>query len=175
MASTTAQEKERKRKKRQAQAEKARAADTQTAAEGTAAPAADAALSGGKKKAAAPSHSKAADVVMWFVVWVSLLAAVVGNYMMTHQGVVLYQRILFVVGCCVLSLVVFLFTYLGKRTVKFAKDSRNELRRVTWPTKQETVQTSVVVAIVVFIVSVGLWFFDIIISWLVSTFNAWLG
>ena len=136
MASTTAQEKERKRKKRQAQAEKARAADTQTAAEGTAAPAADAAPSGGKKKAAAPSHSKAADVVMWFVVWVSLLAAVVGNYMMPHQGVVLYQRILFVVG---------------------------------------TVQTSVVVAIVVFIVSVGLWFFDIIISWLVSTFNAWLG
>ncbi len=112
---------------------------------------------------------------MWLVVWASLIGAVAGNYMMTHQGVVLYQRILFVVGCCVLSLVVFLFTYLGKRTVKFAKDSRNELRRVTWPTKQETVQTSVVVAIVVFIVSVGLWFFDIIISWLVSTFNAWLG
>ena len=31
------------------------------------------------------------------------------------------------------------------------------------------------VAIVVLIVAVGLWFFDIIISWLVSTFNAWLG
>ena len=175
MASTTAQEKERKRKKRQAQAEKAKAADTQNTA--AAAPAASdaAAPQGGKKKAAAPAHSKAADAVMWLVVWASLIGAVAGNYMMTHQGVVLYQRILFVVGCCVLSLVVFLFTYLGKRTVKFAKDSRNELRRVTWPTKQETVQTSVVVAIVVFIVSVGLWFFDIIISWLVSTFNAWLG
>ena len=175
MASTTAQEKERKRKKRQAQAEKARAADTQNTA--AAAPAASdaAAPQGGKKKAAAPAHSRAADAVMWLVVWASLIGAVAGNYMMTHQGVVLYQRILFVVGCCVLSLVVFLFTYLGKRTVKFAKDSRNELRRVTWPTKQETVQTSVVVAIVVFIVSVGLWFFDIIISWLVSTFNAWLG
>ena len=175
MASTTAQEKERKRKKRQAQAEKAKAADTQNTAAGAPAASDAAAPQGGKKKAAAPAHSKAADAVMWLVVWASLIGAVAGNYMMTHQGVVLYQRILFVVGCCVLSLVVFLFTYLGKRTVKFAKDSRNELRRVTWPTKQETVQTSVVVAIVVFIVSVGLWFFDIIISWLVSTFNAWLG
>jgi len=45
------------------------------------------------------------------------------------------------------------------------KDSRIELRRVTWPTKHETVTTSWQVLLVVVVAAIILWCFDYIIGW----------
>jgi preprotein translocase subunit SecE len=48
------------------------------------------------------------------------------------------------------------------------KDARIELRRVTWPTKQETITTSWQVLAVVVVASLVLWCFDYILGWLIK-------
>ncbi len=59
-------------------------------------------------------------------------------------------------------------THQGKGFVRLLKDSRIELRRVTWPTKQETVTTSWHVLIVVVVTSIVLWCFDYLLGWAIK-------
>ena len=42
----------------------------------------------------------------------------------------------------------------------------SELKKVTWPTKQETTQTTLGVIFVVIIVGILLWLFDMLLGWL---------
>jgi len=57
-------------------------------------------------------------------------------------------------------------TDLGKRTVEFFRDARTEVRKVVWPSRAETTQTTITVFIIVFIVGIFLWLFDMLLSFL---------
>ena len=48
------------------------------------------------------------------------------------------------------------------------KGSRTEIRKVVWPTRQETVQTTMIVVAFVFIVALMLWGLDSLLGWLVA-------
>lgn len=65
-----------------------------------------------------------------------------------------------------LSIYLVLLTAFGKRTAGFFKDARTEVRKVVWPTRQETVQTTLTVFIIVVIVGIMLWLFDMLLAWL---------
>jgi len=54
----------------------------------------------------------------------------------------------------------------GKRTAAFFRDARTEVRKVVWPSRQETVQTTLTVFVIVFIVGIMLWLFDMLLAWL---------
>ena len=56
----------------------------------------------------------------------------------------------------------------GKRFIAFAKESRVEIRKVVWPTRQETQQTTLVVVAIVLIAALILWALDSLLGWLVS-------
>lgn len=62
-----------------------------------------------------------------------------------------------------------LLTAKGKEIHGFSKDSRAELRKVVWPTRQETVQSTMVVAIMVVITALLLWAIDSVLMWLIAT------
>lgn len=53
---------------------------------------------------------------------------------------------------------------MSKDILKFAREVRQEGQKITWPTRKETVTTTIVVLIMVFIVSMFLLFADWIIS-----------
>jgi len=55
----------------------------------------------------------------------------------------------------------------GRSTWEFMRDSRTELRKVVWPTRKETTQTTLVVIGVVALVAVILWSIDGILGWIV--------
>ena len=57
-------------------------------------------------------------------------------------------------------------TDLGLRTVAFFRDARTEVRKVVWPSRAETTQTTVTVFVIVVIVGIFLWLFDILLSYL---------
>lgn len=57
-------------------------------------------------------------------------------------------------------------TAVGKRTAGFFRDARTEVRKVVWPTRDETVRTTLTVFIIVVIVGIMLWLFDMLLSWL---------
>lgn len=66
-------------------------------------------------------------------------------------------------------------TFLNK-SMQFLKDVKSELKKVTWPTKNETVNTTIIVIIGVLILSVFLSIVDTLLSTYVSwAFNAETG
>jgi preprotein translocase subunit SecE len=56
----------------------------------------------------------------------------------------------------------------GRRGLGFVKEARVEVRKVVWPTRQETLQTTIAVLIMVIIVAIMLWLFDMFLGWGVS-------
>ena len=56
----------------------------------------------------------------------------------------------------------------GKRFVVFAQESIAELKKVVWPTRKETVQTTGVVFLFVVVMAVFLWAVDSVLLWAVQ-------
>ncbi|ESQ16884.1 MAG TPA: preprotein translocase subunit SecE [Chromatiaceae bacterium] len=51
----------------------------------------------------------------------------------------------------------------GRQLWRFATDVRMEVRKVVWPTRQETIQTTLIVVVMVFLIGVLLWLFDMVL------------
>ena len=74
-------------------------------------------------------------------------------------------------GWIVIScIVIFIFyqTIEGRRLFAFAKAAKIELYKVVWPTRQETVHTTMIVAALVIAMSLIMWGMDSILLWLVG-------
>ena len=107
-----------------------------------------------------------ADKIKLLIAVLLVIAGVAGFYFFADAPTVV--RVLSVVGGVVLAGVVAGMSAPGKRFFRFALDSRDEARKVVWPTRKETVQmTGVVVAFVV-VMALFLWAVDGILLWLVK-------
>ncbi len=58
-------------------------------------------------------------------------------------------------------------TELGAETLEFVRGSRTELRKIVWPTRTETTQTTLIVIAMVVIMGILLWLLDVLLFWLV--------
>ena len=58
-------------------------------------------------------------------------------------------------------------TELGAETLEFIREARSELRKVVWPTRAETTQTTLIVIVMVILMGLLLWLFDVLLLWLV--------
>ena len=67
-----------------------------------------------------------------------------------------------------LALLVFGLTVKGRDARDFFSDSLFELRKVVWPTREESYRITGMVLIVVFLISLILSGFDFVISWLIK-------
>lgn len=67
-----------------------------------------------------------------------------------------------------LALVLLYFTNFGRTCIESVTKARDELKKVVWPTRQETVQTTGIVAIFVVVISAILWLFDSSLLWLIA-------
>ena len=73
-------------------------------------------------------------------------------------------RVMSVIGGLVAGAVVFMTTAKGAQTREFIGESRFELRKVVWPTRQETTRTTWIVMVVVILISLILAAFDWVIQ-----------
>ena len=55
----------------------------------------------------------------------------------------------------------------GQAAWEFAKGARLELRKVVWPTRRETMQTTGMVLLMVVIIGIYLWIMDTLLFWVV--------
>ncbi|SQI29769.1 Preprotein translocase subunit SecE [Serratia plymuthica] len=100
------------------------------------------------------------------IVAVLLVVAIVGNYY--YRDFSLPLRALAVVVVIAVAGAIALMTTKGKATVAFAREARTEVRKVIWPTRQETLHTTLIVAAVTAVMSLILWGLDGILVRLVS-------
>ncbi len=54
-------------------------------------------------------------------------------------------------------------TLAGRKLWQFAADAKVEVRKVVWPSRQETIQTTLVVLVMVLIIGILLWLVDMLL------------
>jgi preprotein translocase subunit SecE len=59
-----------------------------------------------------------------------------------------------------------------KRFINFLKDTKAELKKVTWPSRNEIYSTTIVVIIATVFFGFYLFFMDVLFSWLISHFKS---
>jgi preprotein translocase subunit SecE len=106
------------------------------------------------------------DWIKWLVVFLLLAAGLVANYYYGAQPWPL--RLLGWLVLLGIMAAVALLTSQGKAALNFAKESRIELRKVFWPTRQETMQTTLFVAAMVIILALILWAIDGSLMWAIG-------
>lgn len=98
------------------------------------------------------------DSVKWVLVFLLLGGAVFGNYYYGEMSVLL--RAGAVVAAVVVAGFIAMQTEKGRNAASFAKESRTEVRKVVWPTRQEAIQTTAIVLVATMIMSLILWGLD---------------
>ena len=111
------------------------------------------------------------DAVLWLVAIALLIgSALVNQHLPAYWAPAndIWVRVGVILACIVVALGLLYATHQGKGFVRLLQDARIELRRVTWPTKQETITTSWQVLLVVIIASLVLWCFDYGLGWFIK-------
>ncbi|MFP3019394.1 MAG: preprotein translocase subunit SecE [Arsenophonus sp.] len=106
------------------------------------------------------------DIAKWVLVIILLIIAIVGNYYFTEYNLAL--RVIEIVAITILAAAIALWTVKGKKILTFTREARVEMRKVIWPTKQETLQTTLIVSLVTIVMALILWGLDGILMRLVS-------
>jgi preprotein translocase subunit SecE len=77
-----------------------------------------------------------------------------------------YSALLRVIGLLIVgaSAVALVYqTTIGQQVWQFFVDSRMEVRKIVWPTQEETMQTTLVVFVMVLVMGIMLWLFDMML------------
>lgn len=75
-------------------------------------------------------------------------------------------RVLIIVAGVILAALTGMQTEKGRHIWGFIKDAQIEVRKVVWPTRDETLQTTLVVVVMVVLVALFLWLLDLLYGWL---------
>jgi preprotein translocase subunit SecE len=114
----------------------------------------------------------AIDAVLWLVALAALISAtLVNQYLPAYWAPAsnVWVRVGFITGLIVGALGLLIATHQGKGFITLLKDSRVELRRISWPAKQDTFQTTWIVLVVVLVMSLLLWGIDTVFGLLISS------
>ena len=110
--------------------------------------------------------SSAIDTFKLMTAVLVLIAGVVGFYYFEEESQLL--RVLGMLAVAVVAFFIAATSEPGRRGLVFVKDARVEVRKVVWPTRQETLQTTIAVLFMVILVAIMLWLFDMFLGWGVS-------
>ncbi|OCG18524.1 preprotein translocase subunit SecE [Gilliamella sp. App2-1] len=104
------------------------------------------------------------DKFKWCLVLVLIVFVVWGNFYFAGPNDI-YQpntivRIIAVIVTSLLTLLIAITTNKGKSFLFFLQESRKELRKVVWPTRKKTAQTTLLIAAITVIVGLALWGMD---------------
>ena len=96
-----------------------------------------------------------------------LLAGIVAFYYFSE--IRLFYRVLGLFAVLGLAGYIIYQTNFGKTVYTYVLESKIELKKVSWPTKQETTQTAIGVIVIVVIIGILLWLLDMLLAWSIGT------
>ncbi|MCY4656969.1 MAG: preprotein translocase subunit SecE [Gammaproteobacteria bacterium] len=103
------------------------------------------------------------DRLYWLVVISLVVGGIFGNWYFQNESLLVRVIALLVVAAA--AGFTLLQTERGKALWALGKDARAEVRRVVWPTRQVTIQTTMIVILMVMVVALILWGLDSLLSW----------
>ena len=96
------------------------------------------------------------------VIAIAILLTGIGGFYYYAEASLLY-RVLGLVAMVLVAAGIALTTTTGHAILSFGRESRAEVRKVVWPTRQETVQTTLMVVVAVIILGIFLWLIDMML------------
>jgi preprotein translocase subunit SecE len=103
------------------------------------------------------------DVLKLVLAAAALVAGVIAYYWFENEPQVL--RVLMVLGGLIGGLVLLYWSEPGRELWNYVQSSRVELRKMVWPTRQETWRTTLVVFVFVLALGVFFWLVDMGLAW----------
>ena len=103
------------------------------------------------------------DIVKWVFSTVFLVSGIAAFYYFSDFQ--LLYRVLGLVGVFFVAIVICFNTCKGRAVWVFAQESKQEFKRVVWPTRDEAVRTTLLVFLMVFLVGLILWLLDMFLFW----------
>ena len=94
-----------------------------------------------------------------------IIAGIVG-FTVLESKLPTVARVAIFVGSLGLAALIAWMSEPGRRTIAFAHESYNEVKRVVWPTRKETLQMTGIVFAFVAIMGLFLWVLDKLVEWL---------
>ena len=95
-----------------------------------------------------------------------LAAGIAGYYLLADKALVL--RILVILAGLSAAIALIYTTLQGKQAFVFVNESISEAKKVVWPTRKETIQTTIAVFILVFVMAAFLAVVDIGFAYMVQ-------
>jgi preprotein translocase subunit SecE len=92
-----------------------------------------------------------------------VLAGIAGYYLLGNQAA--WLRWLAVAAGIALALLIVALSRYGTALKQFFADSRVELRKIVWPSRQETGMTTLVVFVFLLVAGVFFWGLDLALAW----------
>jgi preprotein translocase subunit SecE len=117
------------------------------------------------KLSASPTAYSPQDKVKLVISGAVVIAAVVGYYVLASRPLLL--RLAVVVAGVAVALGIGWTTTVGKGFFQYVQDSIAETKKVVWPSRKETLQTTAIVVAFVLVMAIFLWIVDASLVWLV--------
>ena len=95
-----------------------------------------------------------------------LAVGIIAFYRFDDQLLVL--RVLGLLAVAGISVFIAAQSSTGKTVIGFIRGAQTEVRKVVWPTRAETVQTTLAVILMVFLVGIFLWLLDMVLLWAIQ-------
>lgn len=106
------------------------------------------------------------DIVKWLAAVVFFAVALVANYYFAKIAMPI--RIIGWIVIFAALLAVMAWTSQGRAAIEFLGEAKMELRKVVWPTSQETIQTTGMIVLMVVVFGLIMWGFDTLMLFLVG-------
>ena len=113
------------------------------------------------------SESSVLDIIKLLVAAGLLVGGLFGYYYYLELPIAV--RVLIVMAGTAAGVTVAMTSAPGRRVWAFIQGSRIEIRKVVWPTKQETTQRAIAVFVFTLIMSLFFWGLDSLLLWLTRT------
>ena len=107
------------------------------------------------------------DLLKWVVAVALFVAALAAFYLFPEESLLL--RVVGLLVAAGLACAIAYTTGKGREAGHFLRDARTEVRKVVWPTRTETLQTTGIVIVMVSLLAVIMWGFDSLLSMAVKS------
>jgi preprotein translocase subunit SecE len=114
------------------------------------------------------SESGALDIIKLSLAAIVLIGGLYGYYYYENT-IALPLRVLMVLGGTAVGIAIAMTSTQGRRLWHFIQGSRVEIRKVVWPTRQETTQTAIAVFVFTIVMALFFWGLDSGLLWLTRT------